>query len=96
MPQLIFSSEFKGEFPSFVIDIFQEQIQHLIWMDIIEVLSIKLKVPTNLLYIKSIKGGKVTKKNFNKLKFNIDNFRMQYSKSKIKNNDYLFSFGIKI
>tara|TARA_Y100001970_G_C14204111_1_gene842875 strand:+ start:1611 stop:1901 length:291 start_codon:yes stop_codon:yes gene_type:complete len=96
MPQLILSSEIKGEFPSFVIDIDQEQLKHLNWMDVLEIISIKFKIPTKRLYVKTTNGKRVSKKNLNEITFNIDNYRMQYTNSKVKNNDYWFSFGTKI
>jgi hypothetical protein len=96
MPQLILSSETKGEFPSFVIDIDNQQLKHLTWIDVFNVISIKLKFPIKHLYIKSNNGVKVSKKNINKFTFDIDNYRMQYQNSTLKNNDFWFSFGTKI
>ena len=52
----------------------------------------KLKIPTNL-YIKSTAGKRVSQKNLNDYSFNVDNYRMQYANSEVKNNDYWFSFG---
>jgi len=96
MPQLILSSEIKGEFPSFVIDIEDEQLQHLSWSDVLEIVSMKLKIPTKRIYVKFINGKRVSEKNLNDFTFNIDNYRMQYANSDVKNNDYWFSFGTKI
>ena len=96
MPQLIMSSEVKGEFPSFVIDIEEQQLPHLTWNDILEIVSMKLKIPTMRLYIKTTEGKRLSLKNINQITFNIDNYRMQYANSQVKNNDYWFSFGTKI
>ena len=96
MPQLIMSSEVKGEFPSFVIDIEEQQLQHLTWNDVLKIVSMKLKIPTNRLYVKSTAGKRVSQKNLNEYSFNVDNYRMQYANSELKNNDYWFSFGTKI
>ena len=96
MPQLIMSSDIKGEFPSFVIDIENEQLQHLNWTDILEIVSLKLKIPIKRLYVKTTNGKRVSKKNINENTFTIDNYRMQYINSDEKNNDFWFSFGTKI
>ena len=96
MPQLIMSSDIKGEFSSFVIDIEEPQLQHLTWTDVLEIISMKLKIPTKRIYVKTTNGKRVSKKNLNEITFNIDNYRMQYTNSEVKNNDYWFSFGTKI
>lgn len=96
MPQLIISSEVKCEFPSFVIDIENTELQHLTWNDIFDIIFAKIKIPTKNLYIKTINGKRLSIKNIKNFKFNVDNYRLQYSNSSIKNNDYLFTFGIKI
>ena len=96
MPQLIMSSDVKGEFPSFVIDIENEQLLHFTWTDILEIISSKYNIPTKLLYVKTTNGKRVSKKNINENTFTIDNYRMQYINSDEKNNDFWFSFGTKI
>tara|TARA_B100000674_G_C37801226_1_gene896553 strand:- start:719 stop:1009 length:291 start_codon:yes stop_codon:yes gene_type:complete len=96
MPQLIMSSDIKGEFASFVIDTDDNQLSHTTCKDILEIISMKIKIPTERLYIKSTNGKRITLKNIDNIKFDINSYRMQYSNSNVKNNDYWFSFGTKI
>ena len=96
MPQLILGSEVKGEFPSFVIDIDEIQIKHLTWNDVLEVISMKFKIPTERLYIRTTNGKRVSLKNKDKYEFKPGDYRMKYANSEICNNDYWFTFGISI
>ena len=56
----------------------------------------KFKIPTNVYILKSTNGKRVSLKNLNDYEFNVDNYRMKYANSEVKNNDYWFSFGTKI